>query len=241
MRKYWSQVAVAIVCALLGFLLTYQFRLLNTQEKNLKSNNYSQAEITTQIEQLKKEKEEYEKKNNELLSQLKKYEDAATNTNDVTKELKTQLDNTRLLLGTVDVEGQGVTIYLTPKNNVFSSNNATTYLTDNELVFIINELNFSGAEAISVNDKRVTVQTGIKSSSNNSYILMNVDDKISPRERIVIKAIGDKNLLNNALNFPGALQFQNLEYYDIDIKPVDKIKISKFNKTYKYEYMKPVK
>ncbi len=241
MRKYLSQIVVAMVCALLGFLLTYQFRLLNTQEKNLKSNNYSQAEITTQIEQLKKEKEEYEKKNNELLSQLKKYEDAATNTNDVTKELKAQLDNTRLLLGTVDIEGQGVIIYLTPKNNVFSSNNATTYLTDNELVFIINELNFSGAEAISVNDKRVTVQTGIKSSSNNSYILMNVDDKISPRERIVIKAIGDKNLLNNALNFPGALQFQNLEYYDIDIKPVDKIKIGKFNKTYKYEYMKPVK
>lgn len=239
-KKYTSHITVALVCALLGFLLTYQFKLLNAQDKKLKSNNYNQEEIVNEVEQLKKEKEEIEKKNNEVTAQLKQYEDAATNNNDLTKELKKQLDDTRLILGSMDVKGPGITLYLTPKNPVFSNNTNTSFITDDEIVYIINELNFSGAEAVSVNDKRITVQTGIKSSSNNSFILIN-DEKISPKDRIVIKAIGNKSTLENGVNFPGVFHYQNLENYNIDIKTSDEIKIPKFNKSYKYEYMKPVK
>ncbi|WP_027632872.1 DUF881 domain-containing protein [Clostridium hydrogeniformans] len=240
MKKYISQIAVALVCVILGFLLTYQFKLLNNQEKDMVKNNYNSQDLTSEIEQLKKEKIEYEKKNNETLQQLKKYEEAATSNNDITKELKKQLDDTRLLIGSVDVEGPGITVYLTPKSNIFSSNLAAQYLTDSELVYIINELNYSGAEAISINDKRVTIQSGIKSSGGNSFILIN-DERISPRERITIKAIGNKENLLAAMNFPGALEFQGLPSYDKDIKETDKIKIPKFSKIYKNEYMKPVK
>lgn len=240
MKKYISQILVACVCALLGFLLAYQFKLLSDKEKAITPNNYNQVDITAEIEQLKKEKSEVEKKNNELLNQLKKYEDAAADNNDLTKELKKQLDDTRLIMGSLDVEGPGVTIYLNPKNSVFSSNASNQYITDNELVFIVNELNFAGAEAISINDKRVSIQTGIKSSSNNNFIEIN-SEKISPRERIVIKAIGNKSDLYAMLNFPGALDFQALPYYDKKFEQSDSVKISKFNRTYKYDYLKPVK
>nr|WP_246582996.1 DUF881 domain-containing protein [Clostridium simiarum] len=225
---------------MLGFLLAYQFRLLGGQDKQLQTNNYNQEEIIAEVERLQKQKEELEKKNNEVSAQLKKYEDRATQDNDVTKELKKQLDDSRLILGSSDVSGPGVILYLSPKDPVFSSNTNTSYITDDELVYIINELNFSGAEAISINDKRVTLQTGIKSSSNNSFILIN-DEKISPRERIVIKAIGNKKTLEGGVNFAGVFHYQNLENYNIDIKTADDVKISKFNKSYKYEYMKPVK
>ena len=63
MKKYFSQVAVAVVCALLGFLLAYQFRLLNTHEKRITNNqNYNQQDLTTEIEQLKKEKKNMKRK-----------------------------------------------------------------------------------------------------------------------------------------------------------------------------------
>lgn len=241
MRKYISQVAVAVVCALLGFLLAYQFKLLNTQEKRITNNqNYNQQDLTSEIEQLKKEKEEYEKKNNEVLKQLKEYENAAANKNDTTKELKKQLDDTRMILGSVDVQGSGIVLYLTPKKNVFSSNVVTQYLTDNELVYVVNELFFAGAEAISINDKRITMQTGIKSSSGNNFILIN-DEKISTKERITIKAIGDKTKLIGALDFPGALDFNQLVYYEIKRDESDNIKMTKFDKMFKYEYIKPIK
>lgn len=241
MKKYISQVVVAVVCALLGFLLAYQFRLLNTQEKRITNNqNYNQQDLTTEIEQLKKEKEEYEKKNNEVLKQLKDYENAAASKNDATKELKKQLDDSRILLGSADVQGPGIILYLTPKKNVFSSNVVAQYLTDNELVYIVNELFFSGAEAISINDKRITMQTGIKSSSGNSFILIN-DEKVSPKERITIKAIGDKAKLIQALDFPGALDFNQLVYYEVKRDESDSIKMAKFDKMFKYEYIKPIK
>lgn len=241
MKKVISQILVGAVCALLGFMLTYQFKLLSADENEFKSGNKytNSTEITSEIEQLKKQKAEIEKKNSDLLMQLKKYETAATDQNELTKEIKKQLDDSRILLGTTEVQGPGVIVYLTPKNSAFSNGNAGFYATDEELVYIINELNFAGAEAVSINDKRITSQSGIKSSSNNSIIKINNED-ISPKERIVIKAIGDKVKLDSALNFPGALDFKNLAAYEIKIEKSDTIKIPKFSKAYKSEYVKPV-
>ena len=178
MKKYSSQIAVATVCALLGFLLSYQFKLLNSEERKLVNNPNVQQDITKEISQLTKEKEEYEKKNNELMNQIKVYEESATNENAVAKELKNQLDNTRLLIGSVDVTGPGIILYLNPKTNVFSSNMVASYITDRELTYLVNELFFAGAEAVSINNKRITLQTGIKSSSGGSQILIN-DERIS--------------------------------------------------------------
>ena len=180
------------------------------------------------------------KKNEEVMKQIKQYEDAATSNGDVTKGLKEQLDDTRLLIGSVDVVGEGITLTLTPKSNIFSTNLTAQYLRDEELIYIVNELSYSGAEAIAINDKRVTLQTGIKSSSGNSQILIN-DERISPRDKIVIKAIGNKENLIQGLNFPGALDFQALQYYDKKIEESSKLEIPKFGKSYKFEYMKPVK
>lgn len=241
MKKIVSQIIVGAVCILLGFMLTYQFKLLSADEKEFKAGNKytNSTEITSEIEQLKKQKGEIEKKNNDLLAQLKKYETAATDQSELTKEIKKQLDDSRILLGITEVQGPGIIVYLTPKNSAFASGTAGFYATDEELVYMVNELNFAGSEAISINDKRITSQSGIKSSSNNSTIKVNNED-ISPRERIVIKAIGDKVKLDSALNFPGALDFKNLDAYEIKIEKSDTIKIPKFSKAYKAEYVKPV-
>ncbi len=240
MKKHVSQIIVALVCALLGFLLAYQFRLLNSEERRMVNNPNSEQDITKEIGQLTKEKEDYEKKNNELMEQLKGYEEAASNENEITKELKKQLDDTRLLIGSVDVEGPGIVLYLNPKTNVFSNSALASYITDRELTYLTNELFFAGAEAVSINNKRITLQTGIKSTSGGSQILVN-DERISPKETITIKAIGNKSTLAGGLNFNGVLEFEALAYYDKKIEEADTVKIPKYNKLYKYEYIKPVK
>lgn len=238
MAKFKSQISLALVCAILGFLLSYQFRILNNKDQEIVNNNYDRTDVVAEVDQLKKQKDDMQKKNDELSQQLKKYEEAATTEGAATKELKKQLDDTRMIIGSEDVVGPGITLTLVPKSQVF--NNDMHYLTDTELVYIINELNFSGAEAISINDKRISLQTGIKSSSNNNYILIN-DERISPKEKIVIKAIGDKTNLYSALTFTGALDFQALASYDKKYEKVDEVKIPKYNKMPKYEFMKPVK
>ena len=75
MKKIGSQILVAIVCALLGFLLTYQFKLLTDKNKeNVIENN---SDILLEIENLKKEKKELEETNMSLSEELKKLEEAA--------------------------------------------------------------------------------------------------------------------------------------------------------------------
>ncbi|MDP4088072.1 MAG: DUF881 domain-containing protein [Bacillota bacterium] len=239
MKKHFSQLTVAAVCAFLGFMLTYQFQLLNKEDKNLVAGK-DNTEITAEIEQLNKAKDELQKKNNELADQIKKYEDAATNTNDISKELKNQLDNSRMLLGLTDVQGSGVIIYITPKNNIFSPTGSSQVLTEAELAYLVNELNFGGAEAVSINDNRITNQTGMRISNGDNVILIN-EERVSPQERITIKAIGDKVNLTSTLDFRGTLSTGRLAFYDITYETSDSIKIPKFNKVYKSDYLQPSK
>lgn len=240
MKKITSQLTVAVVCGLLGFMLTYQFQLLSKEEKQISGDNYNNTQITVELEQLKKAKTDLEKNNNDLMAQLKKYEDTATNSSDITKEIKNQLDNTRVLLGYTDVEGPGVIIYIEPAEDLFSTDVKRQVLTHSDLAYLINELNFAGAEAISVNESRITNQTGMRISNGDNYILVN-EDKVSPSAKITIKAIGNKVNLASSLDFTGTLTYGNLGFYNIYYEKSDNIRIPKYNKVYKDDYLQPVK
>lgn len=241
MNKAASQATVALVCAILGFLLAYQFKVLSKNDNV--QDNYSNSNIIDEIESLKKEKEELVTANAELSEELKKFEENVTQEGEVEKEIKNQLDTARMQLGLVDVEGAGIIITITPKTNIFTSNSGSdtsTNLDEKELINIINLLWFSKAEAISVNDFRITPQTGIKSSNN--YLWIGSAGKVSPKEKIEIKAIGDKSKLNVGVRFQSDynLTTGSLASYDVDVKLVDELQIDKTTQTLKNDYIKPV-
>ncbi|WP_139904241.1 DUF881 domain-containing protein [Clostridium thermarum] len=240
MKKIGSQLTVAVVCGLLGFMLTYQFQLLSKNKNKISSNDYNNTQITVELEQLKKAKADLEKSNSELMEQLKKYEESVTSNGDMSRELKNQLDYTRMLLGYTDVEGPGVIIYINPASDLFSADVNRQLLTHSDLAYLVNELNFAGAEAIAINDSRITSQTGMRISNGDAYIWVN-EEKVSPSQRITIKAIGNKVNLSSALDFTGTLTAGNLGFYDITYEKSDSIRIPKYNKVYKNEYIKPIK
>ncbi|MBO1263761.1 DUF881 domain-containing protein [Proteiniclasticum sp. SCR006] len=231
------QWVLALVFVLLGFLMAYQYKQLQDPVKKLTVQETE--DLFHEIEMLKEEKAALIENNNELTEELKSYEIAASSSNEANQLLKTELDHSRLLLGLVDVKGPGLTLSLKPTDPLLNPQ-TFSYLTDLELVYIINELKFAGAEAISINEKRIAIQTGIKSSSNNSYILIN-DEKVSPREEIVIKAIGDKNKLNSAVAFQGAMSYNALEFYDIRFQPVDELFISRYEKPFSTSFIEEAK
>ena len=227
MKKVLSQVVVAVVCAFLGFLLTYQFKQLSIA--NSGNIDYDSADILSEIETLKKEKEDLQKNNEILSEELKKLE-----------EIKKQLDNARMQIGLLDVKGPGIVITLTLKNSVFGANGTQTVNTvsEEEIINIINSLWYAGAEAISINEMRITPQTGIKMAG--SSISIGSAGRVDPNSEIVIKAIGDKSKLNLAVNFPGVLDYGALKSYNNDIKQMDDITIVKTTQSLRYEYIKPV-
>jgi len=237
MRRINSQISVAIVCAILGFMLAYQFKVLMKQEKTLNLRNANSTDITVAIEQYKKQKTELEAKVDELQSKVKNYEEAAAGTSDASKALLKELDQSRILTGLTDVRGQGVTIYLTPNTNLFGNSATSDHLTDKHLVYLVNELRFAGAEAISINDIRIVERTGIRNAGN--YILINDDEKVSYSQRIVVRAIGDESLLYSDLSFPEVFsEFKGI--CDVKFEKSDDIKIGKYTKIYKFDYAKTV-
>lgn len=235
MRKINSQLSVAIVCAILGFMLAYQFKIIFKQE-SLPVNPYNSSDIVKEIEQYKKEKERLNNKINDLQGKVTEYEEAAANIDDTNKSLLKELEKTRLFTGTTDVEGPGITIYLVPNSGIFG--NMDMKITDRQLVYLVNELKFAGAEAISINDIRITGRTGIRISGD--MISINGEDRVSPSKRITIKAVGNKTNLEAIFSFPEVLvDFKGV--CDIKYEVSDNIKIEKYNKSYKFEYAKPVK
>ena len=238
MKKVLPQIVVALVCAVLGFLLTYQFKQLNMANNG--SIHYDSADILSEIENLRKEKEDLQKNNEILSEELKMLEDAAAKEGEIEGEIKKQLDNARMQIGLLDVRGPGIVITLTLKNSVFGTNGTQTINTvsEEEIVNLINSLWYAGAEAISINEMRITPQTGIKMAG--SSISIGSAGRVDPNSEIVIKAIGDKNNLNIAVNYPGLLDYGALKSYNSDVKQIDDITIVKTTQSLRYEYIKPI-
>ena len=239
MGKSKSQIVVAIVCALLGFLLAYQFKLLNKSEIN--SENKPNSDIISEIEGLRKEKETLVQTNEKLSNELKTLEEAASQQGDVEGEIKKNLDNARMHLGQVDVTGPGIIITLTPKTSIFggTSNDKSTGLTDLELVNLVNLMWYSRAEAISINEVRITPQTGIAMAGNT--ISIGSVGQIDPKEKITIKVIGDKAKLEAGASFGGTLEFMQLQHYNSKIEKSEDILIPKTTQSLRTDFIKPVK
>ena len=238
MKKVLSQLVVAVVCAFLGFLLTYQFKQLSVA--NSGDIDYDSADILSEIEILKKEKEDLQKNNEILSEELKQLEDAAAKEGEIEGKIKKQLDNARMQIGLLDVKGPGVVITLALKNSVFGTNGTQTVNTvsEEEIINLINSLWYAGEEAISINEMRITPQTGIKMAG--SSISIGSAGRVDPNSEIVIKAIGDKNKLNLAVNFPGVLDYGALKSYSSDVNQIDDITVVKTTQSLRYEYIKPI-
>jgi uncharacterized protein YlxW (UPF0749 family) len=241
MEKIKSHITVALVCAFLGFMLTYEFKLLSADGGKFISNRAAgtEGEITDEVEVLQKQRSELLNKNTELTLQLKKYEENVTNEGEIKKEIEKQLAEAQRLMGLEEVEGSGIILTLIPKGISYDLEGNDVYVSEDELTYLVNVLNFAGAEAIAINNKRITAQSGIKSYDNNSYILIN-DEKIIPKLKIEIKALGDKGKLQSALSFLSILEYQSLSAYTSIYEPSDSIRIPKYNRYYVSEYIKRV-
>lgn len=198
MKKRTPQIAVAIVCAILGFLLIYQYK--SSVSRN-KGTGYNTVDISKDVELLKKDKEDLTNTNTQLNEELKKIEETATEETSLGQNVKDQLYTARIQLGLLDVTGDGIQVTIKPKVSMFgatSKDSSSKLLGDKELVHLLGALWFSGAEAISINDLRITPQTGI--SVSGTQIAIGSAGMVNPGDVIVVKAIGDTEKMNKNMN-----------------------------------------
>lgn len=160
---------------------------------------------------------------------------AATKNQDDTQN-EIEIKNNQILLGLTEVSGQGFIIQLDENREINSGEvlNISDYLVHEEdLLYIINELFNSGADAVSINDQRIVSTTSVLCDGN----IIRINGKMVGVP-ITIKAIGFSKRMEFALTRPGGyLQMMADDGVKVTVQSSDEITIPKYEGIYNYEYL----
>ncbi len=196
--KNW-QVPVFITFLLLGLLLTVQFR---TQQSYLSDLSQQKTEdLVTMLNKLYEKKNSLEREIFTLDEQQRSFSADVFAGEALTRDLRQELLRQQMALGLVPVKGPGITV-------TFEATPPIVYL---DIIDVINELWASQAEAIAINDIRVTTWTKIYWNKQN--LALTVDGQIVPFP-CTIKAIGNPEQLESGLRLLGGV-LDDLAIYDI--------------------------
>ena len=219
-----GQVAIALVCVILGLMLAVQFRTTNGIRNTV---SMQRAEdLAQRLVQTEQEKADLQKE----LDQYRKEGGSAG--------IAVEIQSAKMVGGMIAVHGPGVSVVIddskkTPK----SGESANLYLIhDEDILKVVNELRAAAAEAISINDQRLIATSEIRCAGPT--ISVNNTRFGAPFE---VKAIGDPKTLESALLMKGGV-VETLGFWGIDIKvsQVKDVVIPAYSGAVHFEYAKPV-
>ncbi len=198
-QKILSKISLLLVCALLGFVVSIQF-------KSVQFNNGSST--PARYEELQKMYLAEQEKNASLQDQITQmqttinsYRESIEQTGTAYKGMEADLLRAENLAGLTDVYGPGITITLSDAKNTDPTVPPEYFIIhDSDVRSLVNELLAAGAEAISINDERVVSTTAIRCVG--PVIIVNNSRSSTP---FVIKAIGDSATLESAINMTGGV------------------------------------
>ena len=228
MNKSKIAIILGTVCMLLTISIAVQMRTIekatNTVGTGISDNSGLKDEFL-------KNQDEYNtvyKKLEEAEKKLEEVRNQATQNNEIKEDRK--------LLGLTEVTGPGFIINLDDNRQINSSEvlNVSDYLVhEGDLTYIINELFNAGADAIAINDERITSKTSILCDGN--IIRINGEMVSVP---ITIKAIGYPERLDYALNRPGGyLEILANAGVQVYVQKSEKITLPKYEGVYSSDFL----
>ena len=219
-----GQLAIALVCVVLGIMLAVQFR---TTQDIKSSIPYQRVEdLSQRLSQTEKERDALVKQVQELKS--------ASGAEAASKEF----ERIKMGAGVVALTGPGIIVTIDDsKRPSKPGENPNLYLIhDDDILKVINELWAAGAEAISINEQRLIASSEIRCagptlSVNNS--------RYSPPYEL--RAIGEPITLENALKMRGGV-VETLQFWGIQvtIKTQEVVQVPAFKGTFRFEFAKPL-
>ena len=238
MKKWKIALTLGLVCCILTIAISIQFKTIDnsnsTVVKTLTNNELR--------DQVLKAKEKYDKEVSELEKSEKKLEEVrvkATANDENAAQKEEQIKKDKMLIGLADVTGDGIVITLKDNGTVRRSTLASLDSIEQYLVHavdvleVVNALKNAGAEAISVNDQRVTNFTDIYCAGN--VIQINGQKISSPIE---IKAIGSPELLYGSLKIPGGyIQLLEESGVVVTLQKQENITIKKYDGILKTQFL----
>lgn len=223
---------------LLGIVIT-SF-IVNTSISPTSFLTYQQYEkMSREVNELHSEIRGLNREYSDLSKKLGKYEGSGQGNKSVLDTLNNELKDTKLFYGYSTVYGPGIKITINDRHqNIYDNPDVMFDITHNwDLLYLVNDLKNAGAEAISINGKRIVGNTSI--TCEGLVIMVNGEYIVPPFE---ISAIGDPEALMYSLNLPES-HYKDMEsrklYLKVERK--DKIKIDPISTLNQIKYIKESK
>lgn len=195
---FW-QILTAVVLMALGFLVVVQSRTgrtLSEQPEVPTRNIYAMATLLREERQARGALEAQVK---ELRRRQEDYERATTEGQSLAAAMSKELETLRAALGLKAMEGPGVAVAMKDAATQPAGSNPIV-VTYQDIVGVVNELWAAGAEAVAVNNQRITAMTGF--GQVGGTVVVNLQRLSGP---FTITALGDPATLEGALNIRGGL------------------------------------
>lgn len=214
--KIARNIAMTIVCILLGIMLALQYKSINYNQSMASFENKRLDELKDDLIKLQEQKNSLQVKLEELENENQTYAKVKAGDSEAAQQIQNNLNKARVFAGLVNVKGKGIVVTL--------DNNAFIHVEDYDILNVVNELRATGAQAISVNDERIVAMTEIREAGQ--YIMINGKQFSAP---YTIKAIADPDNLERSLTLIGGVM-EGLEdaQLNVSIKKSDEVVINKF-------------
>ena len=225
MKMTNAQIAIGSICLIMAFAITLQIRSVSYNRVNNPEASRA-ADLTRQLREEKDKNEALMAQLYTLKDDLQEFKEEAATSSDYSKVLSNQLKRAEILAGLTAVEGAGLIVTVRDSRQPSMSNvDPNLYIVhDTDILWIMNELNDAGAEAIQINGERVVSTTEVRCAG--STISINNNRFAEPFE---IMAIGDAANMENALMMRDGV-YDNLRGYGVDItvKKASKLTINAY-------------
>ena len=229
-------ITIGLVCFLLVMIIFMQFKVVQeSQETNI--DTMQETELRQELASWKTKYEEAKEKYDETANTLDTYRKENTSDEEKKETLEKELESLEMALGKTDVEGEGVIITLSEKDDSeLSDEEKKEPISAIDLVYIVNYLKDAGAEAISINDERIVNTTDIVDLDTNGPIKIN--SKYIRTNEYEIKAIGNSSYLESSI-FGKSGYAEQLDASGINakIERNNKVKISKYSGDFDTKYI----
>ena len=234
-----KKVAITLgsVCLILTMAIFIQIKTVEsiTEEEGISLND--NAELKDEVLRWRQNYKDAYKQLENAEDRLEEVRTQASTSSELDIEVKNQITKNNALLGLTEVQGPGIIIKLDDNRevNVDEVLDINSYLVhEQDLIHIVNELFNAGADAISINGKRIVQTTSILCDGN----ILRVNDEMVGVP-IEIKAIGytERLYYNVAVRQGGYLKLMTRDGVVVGIEKSDDITIPKYEGEYKYEYI----
>ncbi len=232
-KKVAGYALVCVLTMIIGFFIAMQIKttaVTGDYAGGMVSLAQAQASIS-EVANLRAEKDELNDELSKLEAQLKEYEKNSS------EAAAADAEKYRMLAGLTDVAGKGVVITVDDPEAIYTQGGDSIITYNYELLLaLVNKLREAGAEAISINDRRITAYSEISLAGSN--ININGSATAPPYE---VKAIGDPQTLESTLGIRYGVLYSMKNDYGLSVQIAQKseINIPRYTGRTSFKYAAP--